>query len=107
MSYILSRCSSTLTSNGKAVYVDIATKKQLIQAKTSDASIIYAKMKQDKPVYFGTAVNDQYLGSFISEITDLIKDLNIVDILKRFPQTQAVTKMMTVEKLKQIMPEVA
>jgi hypothetical protein len=57
----------------------------LIQAKTSDASSIYAKMKQDKPMYFGTAINDQYLGSFIQEITELIKDLNVVDILKQLP----------------------
>lgn len=64
-------------------------------------------MKQDKPMYFGNAINDQYLTSLVSELTDLIKDLNVVDILKRFPQTQAVTKMMTIEKLKQIMPEVA
>jgi hypothetical protein len=82
---VLSRSASSLRSNGEGVFLDIATKKQLELAKTSDASSIYAKMKQDKPMYFGFAVADSYLSVFSSEITDLIKDVNVVELIKRFP----------------------
>lgn len=96
---LVTRLGGQLKSTDKAVTIDLATKSQLEQAKTNDASSFYGKLKQDTPMYVGMAISDAYLTSLVSDLSKQIEDVNIVDILKMIPQADKVTEMMTIDKV--------
>ena len=51
-------------------------------------------------------ISDAYLTSLISDLSKQIEDLNVVEILKMFPEAAKITDMMTIDKVAQVMPEV-
>jgi len=58
-------------------------------------------------MYLGYVVSDAFLTYFVSQMTGLLEDINVAQVMKQFPQTETFPDMMTVDKLKQIMPDVA
>jgi hypothetical protein len=78
----------------------------LEKAKTEDASTFYAKFKTDTPMYVGGVIADTYLTHLLKELTDLIENVDVPKVLKQIPDSEKYTKHMTVDKVKQIMPDV-